>query len=331
MKILLLLCCLLPFTAQAATTLKLSTLYPDGTSVVKRIKQAGSAIEEQTEGRVKLKLYPGGTMGDDKAVQRKIRVGQLHGAIAQGGAFSRYYKDSQIYNMPMAFRTYDEVDYVRERLDPVLREGFEESGWITFGFIDGGFAYLMSNEPVRTVDQAREQKIWLPANDPLSATLADELDISPIQLNIGNVLTSLQTGAIDAFVSPPVAALTLQWHSRVQYLTDMPLMYTYGMLAIHEKYFARLDESDQQVVRTVLGEALDDLDEAGRQDSRDAYQAVLNQNVDAVEPKPEEREIWLEFSEQATRTLIEKGEVSRSMYERMNKLLAEYRNDSPEQ
>lgn len=328
MRVLVLLFCLLPFTVQAATTLKLSTLYPEGTSVVKRIKEAGSTIEKRTDGRVKLKLYPGGTMGDDRAVHRKIRVGQLHGAIAQSGAFARDYKDSQVYNTPMAFRDYDEVDYVRKRLDPELREGFEEAGWITFGFVDGGFAYLMSNEPVRTVEEVREQDVWLPANDPFSETLADELDVSPIQLNIGNVLTSLQTGAINAFVSPPVAALTLQWHSRVSHLTDMPIMYTFGMLAIHEKHFSRLEKKDRKVVRTVLNEALDELDENARKDSRDAYDAVLNQNVEAVKPSEKERKVWKDYADRAIETLIEDDEISRSRYERLQELLEEYRESN---
>lgn len=264
-------------------------------------------------------------MGDDQAVQRKIRVGQLHGAIAQGGAFSRYFKDSQVYNLPMAFRTYDEVDHVRERLDPVISKGFEEAGWTTFGFIDGGFAYLMSNEPVRSVEDVREQKIWLPANDPLSATLAEELEVSPIMLNIGNVLTSLQTGAINAFVAPPVAALTLQWHSRVTHLTDLPLMYTYGMMAIQERHFRRLEENDRKVVRNVLGQALDELDDASREDNRAAFRAVLNQNVAAVEPAAEQRRVWRQYADQATETLIEKGQVSRGIHERMRSLLRDYR------
>ncbi|HAS30663.1 MAG TPA: C4-dicarboxylate ABC transporter, partial [Alcanivorax sp.] len=79
-----------------ATTLKISTLYPDGTAVVKALKQAGDTIEQETDGRVSLKIYPGGVMGDDRAVQRKIRVGQLHGQMAQGGAFAGAYADSQI-------------------------------------------------------------------------------------------------------------------------------------------------------------------------------------------------------------------------------------------
>lgn len=321
-----LLICLLPLAANAATVLKISTLYPDGTAVVKGIKDAGAEIEKRTEGRVKLKVYPGGVMGDDRAVQRKIRIGQLHGAIAQGGAFARYYKDSQVYNAPLAFNNYEEVDYVRERLDPVIQQGFEDNGWATFGFIDGGFAYIMSNAPVKTVQDLRQQKIWLPANDPLSAELAEVLDISPIMLNIGSVLTSLQTGAIDAFAAPPVAALTLQWYSRVKYLTDMPLMYTFGMLAINKKYFSRLSEADRKVVREVLESTLNRLDKASRKDNRAAFESVVNQGVKPVTPPKDALETFHEYADKATQQLVEEGEFSREMLERMNRLLREYRS-----
>jgi TRAP-type C4-dicarboxylate transport system substrate-binding protein len=325
-RIAVLLCCLLPLGATAATTLKISTLYPDGTEVVNRIKQAGKTIAEQTDGRVKLKLYPGGVMGDDQAVQRKIRIGQLHGAIAQGGAFASAYKDSQIYNVPLAFNNYEEVDYVRERLDPVLREGFENNGWVTFGFIDGGFAYIMSNQPVKNVEQLREQKIWLPANDPLSAQLAEVLEISPIMLNIGAVLTSLQTGAIDAFAAPPVAALTLQWYSRVKYLTDMPLMYTFGMLAISDRHFSRIKEADRKVVRKLLSQAINDLDKSSREDNRQAFESVVKQGVEPVTPEEDALAEWHQYADKATQQLVEEGEFSAEMLARLNELLAEYRS-----
>lgn len=326
LRALVLLMLVLPGLVSAATVLKISTLYPDGTAVVKGIKDAGAQIEKRTEGRVKLKVYPGGVMGDDRAVQRKIRIGQLHGAIAQGGAFARYYKDSQVYNAPLAFNSYEEVDYVRERLDPVLKQGFEENGWATFGFIDGGFAYIMSNAPVKTVEDIRQQKIWLPANDPLSAELAEVLEVSPIMLNIGSVLTSLQTGAIDAFAAPPVAALTLQWYSRVKYLTDMPLMYTYGMLAISKKHFSRVGEADRQVVRDVLETTVGELDAASRKDNRAAFDSVVKQGVQPVEPPPEALQNFHEYADKATAQLVEEGEFSQDILNRMNGLLQEFRS-----
>ena len=71
---------LLPLSSAHATTLKIATLSPEGTAWMKMLRQAASNIEQRTNGSVKLKIYPGGVMGDDKAVLRKLRVGQLHGA-----------------------------------------------------------------------------------------------------------------------------------------------------------------------------------------------------------------------------------------------------------
>ena len=203
-------------------------------------------------------------MGDDRAVQRKISIGQLHGAVAQAGAFAQFYKDSQILNVPLAFKSYAEVDHVRAALDEEIKKGFEENGWVTFGGIDGGFAYVMSEKPVASVAQLREQKLWLPANDPASEKAARVFGLSPILLNIGTVLTSLQTGAVNAFAAPPVAALTLQWHSRVKHLTEVPLLYTYGVLAISNKHFAKLSAEDQKVVRSVLENTIAKLDQDSR-------------------------------------------------------------------
>lgn len=315
----------LPALAQAQT-LKISTLYPEGTTIVTALKDASSEIESRSEGRVKLKIYPGGVMGDDNAVHRKIKIGQLHGALTQAGAFARFYKDSQILNVPLAFRSYEEVDFVRSKLDPVIKQGFEKSGWITFGGVDGGFAYVMSDDPVASVAELQEQKLWLPANDPASAMGAKVFGLSPIMLNIGTVLTSLQTGAIDAFAAPPVAALTLQWYSRVDYLTDVPLLYTYGVLAISNKHFGKLSAADQAVVREVLEATFKQLDETSRAENVAAFDAIQQQGIQVIKPGPEQMANWEEYASKATVTLVEAGEVSQAMLDRLNALLKEFRS-----
>ncbi|MCG8392094.1 MAG: TRAP transporter substrate-binding protein DctP [Pseudomonadales bacterium] len=316
---------LLPLVASAATTLKISTLYPDGTTIVTGLKKAGKEIAEQTDGRVKLKIYPGGVMGDDRAVERKIRIGQLQGLVAQGGAFANAYKDSQILNVPLAFNNYDEVDAARAELDPVIQDGLEEGGWVSFGLLDGGFAYVMSEKPVKSLEDLRNQKLWLPANDEASAKAASAFELSPIMLNIGSVLTSLQTGAINAFAAPPVAALTLQWYSRVNYVTDMPLLYTFGLLGIHQKYFKRLSAEDQQVVRTVLESTLDKLDAQSRQENQSAFAAVQQQGLEVVTPTDAQHQEWKSYAERATNELVEEGEISQAMLDRLNAILAKQR------
>ncbi len=309
----------------AATELRIATQYPDGTSTVTELRKAGERISEATEGRVSLRIHPGGTMGDDRSVHRRIRVGQLHGAMAQLGAFARDYKDSQVLNVPLAFRSLDEVDHVRAELDEEIRAGFRENGWQVFGPVDGGFAYLMSRDPVASVKDLREQDIWLPANDPASEKAAKAFEISPVVLDVGNVLTSLQTGVIDAFIAPPVAALTLQWYGRVRYITDLPLLYTWGLLAISDRHFRRLSEADQQTVREILDETFERLDRKERESNRQALQAVQNQGIELVEPDDAQREQWRHYADKATEELVKAGEVSEEMLSRMEKLLEEYR------
>ena len=314
----------LPVSA-AAMELKISTLYPDGTSAVNALRAAGKQLAEETDGRVSIRVYAGGTMGDDRAVQRRIRIGQLHGQLAQAGAFASHYKDSQILNLPLSFRSLEEVDHVRETLDPMIREGFEDNGWVVFGPVDGGFAYLMTRNPVASVADLRRQKVWLPAGDSGSAMAAREFGVSPVVLNVGAVLTSLQTGTIDAFAAPAVPALTLQWYSRVNHFTDMPLLYTYGILALGKQHVERLSDEDQATLRRVLTDAFAEMDRKERADNQRAMQALKAQGLEPVEPNDEQLSEWRKLADQATDRLVEGGQVSADMLERLNTLLDEYR------
>ena len=104
--------CLLA-AAAAAQELKIATLAPDGTSWMKEMRAAAETLTTASGGRVRLKFYPGGVMGNDATVLRKIQIGQLHGGAVTVLALARIYPDSQLYGLPMLFRSYAEVDYVR--------------------------------------------------------------------------------------------------------------------------------------------------------------------------------------------------------------------------
>jgi len=314
--------------AAAAETLKISTQYPDGNAVLYELKRAAQAIEEQTEGRLELKFYPGGVMGDDQAVQRKIRIGQLHGALIQSGALASAYPDAQVLNAPLLFRNYEEVDAVRAELDPVIEDGLAENGWQTFGLIEAGFAYGMSQQPITTMDSLKQQKLWLPANDPLSEQIARAFDINPIVLNIGDVLTALQTGAIDAVVVPPVGAITLQWYSRLEYLTDAPFMYTYGVVALSDRAYSRLPEADRAILDAELRKASVAIDTQNREDNQAAMEALKKLGIEVVKPGPEDMAELQRESEAATSALIREDQFSQSIYERVRALIDRVRSDS---
>src|ERR1019366_3527986 len=149
---------IVPCVQSQASSLKIATFAPDGTQWMQELRKGGEEIEKRTEGRVTVKYYPGGSMGSDRVVLRKIRAGQLQGGALTGGALAEIYPDAQIYNLPMLFRSYDELDYVRARMDKVIAQGIEAHGFVTFGITDGGFAYLMSSSQIKGVDDLKSQK-----------------------------------------------------------------------------------------------------------------------------------------------------------------------------
>lgn len=309
-----------------AEELKISTQYPDGNAVLNELRRAGAAIKTQTDGRVDIRYYPGGVMGDDQAVQRKIRIGQLQGAFVQSGALASAFRDSQVLNAPLLFRDYDEVDAVREELDSDIEQGFDEGGWKTFGLIEAGFAYGMSQQPISSMDTLKAQKLWLPANDPFSEQIARAFGINPIVLNIGDVLTALQTGAIDAIVAPPVGAITLQWYSRVDYLTDAPFMYTYGVLALSERAYSRLSTEDQAIVEAEFRKASETIDQQTRVDNLRSFAALETLGIDIVEPSSADRAALEAESEAATRLLIERDQFSADIYQKVSDILTRHRD-----
>jgi len=313
-------------TGVQATVFKISTEYPDGNAVLNELRAVGERIEAQTEGRVTFKFYPGGVMGDGTAVQRKIRIGQLHGTFIHSGALAESYKNSQVLNAPLLFRDFDEVDAVRAEFDPILNQGFIDSGWHTYGLIEGGFAYAMTAVPATDIETLKSQKLWLPANDPFSEKIARAFDISPIVLNIGDVLTALQTGAIDAIVTPPVGAITLQWYSRTKYLTDAPFMYTYGVIALAEKAVQRLSEADQEILAAELTASSKTLDTMARSDNLTAFTALESLGINIVQLVPEVRAAFEQEAAQATEKLIELGEIEQALYDRIVVVLDRIRN-----
>jgi TRAP-type C4-dicarboxylate transport system substrate-binding protein len=265
-----------------AKTIKIATIVPDGSSWLVEMRRAGKEIERQTAGRVKLKFYPGGVMGHEKTVLRKLRAGQLHGGAFMSGALTAVYPDVELYSLPLLFRSYEEVDYVRERMDDQLKVGLTKAGFVALSISDGGFAYVLSQKSLRRVKDLAGAKVWLPEDDVMSQVTLDIAGVSPVPLAIADVYTALQTGLVDTVAAPPMGAIAFQWHTKVRYLTDVPLMYLVGILAVDRGTFEKLSPEDQAVLRQVVGEASRRLDQENRVGEENAKQALRKQGIEFV-------------------------------------------------
>ncbi len=313
-------------TSVDAKTLKIATLMPEGSSFVSEMRQAGNHIQERTDGRVKLKFYPGGVMGNGKTVMRKMRVGQLHGAALTSGPLASIYPDIEIYSLPLFFRNYDEVEYVRERLDEKLKAGLAKVGFTALSISDGGFAYLFSRTAIRRVEDLSKAKIWIPEDDIMSQTVLEIAGVSPIPLPTADVYTALQTGLIDTVAAPPMGAIAFQWHTRVNTMTNVPLMYLIGIFTIDSKTFKRLRPEDQAIVREEIANASKRLDAETRRGNANAAEALKNQGIEFVMASSEEEiERWHDISIQAIERLRGFNRYSESLLDEMIELINVYR------
>lgn len=309
----------------AAVTLKIATLSPEGSSWMKAMRAAGEQVARDTSGRVVLKFYPGGVMGDDKAVLRKIRFRQLHGAALTGGSLTSAFTDVQLYNLPMVFENLGEVDYVRARMDEYILAGLKAHGYTALGIAEVGFAYAMSNVDDASVEGARRQKVWVPDGDPGTAYTAQAFGIAPVPLTIADVLAGLQTGLINAVAMPPVGAVALQWHTQLKYLVDLPLMYVYGTFVLANDSIEGLSEADRAVVNDVLSTGLAGVDAGNRKDHTAALGALGRQGVKSIEPTSAQVDVWRDHAHRATEHLLDQEVVTRAAYETMMAHLTAYR------
>lgn len=307
-----------------AATLKIATIAPAGTTWMKEMKQGASEIKKKTEGRVKLKFYPGGVMGNDQSVHRKIKIGQLHGGAFTSGGLSHAYPGIQALSLPMLFTSFDEVDYVRARVDDQLKQDIEKSGFVLLGISEGGFARILSNEALTDLESIRKSKVWIPEGDELVNDAFNTLGISPVSLPVSDVFTGLQTGLIETVAVNPTAAIAFQWHTNMAYMTDTPLTYIIGTLAIQKKAFDKIKAADQLIVRAEIDRVFKRLDVINRADNKSAAQALRNQGIEFISPTEDERKRWKGLATKSIEGMIVSGRVSKAMYDEVKRHLNDF-------
>jgi len=319
--------CLLvaPAALAAQTQIKIATIAPENSGWMKQMRAGAKEISERTDDRVVLKFYGGGVMGNDAKILRKMRIGQLHGASFTPSALTERYPNLNLYGFPLLFDSLDEVDFVRERFDDRIVAGLEEAGLVGFGITGGGFAKIMSNVPVTGYDDLKGRKVWVPEGDNSTLAAMEALGLSPVVLPITDVLTGLQTGLIDIVGTPPVGAVALQWYTKVKYVTDFPVVYTYAVLVVEKKAFDRLSTDDQAVFSEVMSGIYRAFDEYTLAENEGAVEALKSNGIEFLELAPGEVDKWRERVLQINLENVDKGMVSADLYREMLTALQEFR------
>lgn len=305
------------FSPAIAKDIKIATISPDGTLWMKEMRAGAGEIKKRTQGRVVIKFYPGGVMGNDSSVLRKIRIGQLQGGAVTSGSLSDIHPDIDIYGLPYLFSSLEQVDYVRKVMDEALINGLEEKGFVSFGFGEGGFTYMMSDSELSTVDDVRQQKVWIPSGNKVGEAVFSSADVSPVTLPVSDVLTGLQTGLVNTVITSPIGAIALQWHTRIKYMIDVPLTYLTAVLVLDKKIFNKLKKEDQEIVRTVMRAVFERIDAGNRKDNVAARDALMKQGIKFTSLSESALAEWHVIGKKAMKKLEEDNNYSDATYNKI--------------
>jgi TRAP-type C4-dicarboxylate transport system substrate-binding protein len=316
--------CFFSLYAQAFT-FKIATLSPDGSVWMEKMREGATEIETKTSKRVSFKFYPGGVMGDDSSVLKKMRFNQLNGAAVTSAGLSTVYPDIQLYTLVLKFNSLAEIDYVRQKMDHELVSGLDKKELTSLGFAELGLSYLMSTQPIRNLADMKGQKAWSPDNNKLVFNAQKALGVSPIPLAMGDVLMGLQTGMINVVAGSPVGALALQWQTKIKYMNKLPMSYVFGVLAVNKKDFDKLSKEDQAVVSQIMAKALGDINQRSRDDNQKASETLKTQGVEFIDPTPEAATEIKALLKDADLELVKSGGLSADLVKELNQHLADFR------
>ncbi len=305
-----------------AQTIKIATLAPDGSAWMRELRAAAAEVRQGTEGRVDVKFYPGGVMGNDAVVLRKMRLGQLQGGVLTASELSQVYPDAPLYSLPFLFDSWDEVARARAVADPMLAKGFEERGLRMLGVSGVGFAYLMGAKPLHSRADVAGIKLWVPHNDTIAIRTFEAAGVSAIPLPIGDVFTSLQTGMVDTVANTPSGAVALQWHGRMRHMVDLPLTFVVGYLVLDEKAWKKLSAADQAVLARAFDDAARRMDANVQRDNEAALEAMKKQGLSVGSLEPEEAARWRAAGEQVISRMAASGEISPALLAAVREALA---------
>jgi len=319
-RIFLFLLLVITFTGQAHAgnpkyIFKVASLAPDGSVWARRFRDFTREVEEKSNGEIGFKIYAGGVMGDDRAMYRKMRVGQLNGGGFTMTGISEVVPDFRVLGIPFLFNSYDEVDRVKEKLLPRFEKEFDKQGLVLLALSEVGFIYTMSSFPISTLAELKQSKPWAPEGDPVSKILLETVGVTPIPLSIPDVLTSLQTGLINTAFNSFYGSIVMQWFTKISYITDIPFVYAYGAFILDKKTFSRLPPHYAGMMKTAAQTHFSKLLTDTRKSNEEALQVLLQNNITLIKPTPiTKAELQNNYRDQAVQKLIDDA-FSRSIYE----------------
>ena len=305
-------------------SIKFATIAPEGSTWMNVMKEYDAAVRKESGGRMGFKIYAGGVQGDEKSVLRKIRVGQLQSGGFTGVGMGEIAPKVRILDSPFLVRNDDEIDMLYKDFGKEFEQAFEGGGYVLLGWAEVGFVHVFTSTPIRKEEDLKGIKMWTWEGDPIAETAFRALGVNPIPLSVVDVMTSLQTGLIDAFYTTPYAAIALQWYARVKYMVDVPLADAAGSVLISKKYYDQLPADLQEILLRNGRLYISKLTQLSRQDNKNAVSELKKRGITILTANDKDVLEYIQVGNRSRRMLIGKL-YSEDLLNRVEKSLVDFR------
>jgi TRAP-type C4-dicarboxylate transport system substrate-binding protein len=231
--------------AAQQTVIKMGTLAPEGSPWHQVLQRMGERWRKASGGRVKLTIYAGGILGDEPDMVNKMRIGQIQAVALSGAGMADIEPGVSCLQIPMMFESYEELDYVRDRIAPRLEKMIEARGFLVLNWGDAGWVHFFTRSPAMRLDDMRRMKLFTWAGDSDTLELWKANGFRAVPLAATDILTGLQTGLIDAVPTTPLYALLNQSFGLAKYMNDVKWAPLVGATLISKKAWESLPQSER--------------------------------------------------------------------------------------
>jgi TRAP-type transport system periplasmic protein len=243
-------------------------------------------------GKYALRIYPGGVRGDESGMILKARIGELQAVGLSGVGLALVEPAVACLQIPMLIDSYEEFDYVRERITPRLEALLEKRGFVLLQWSDVGWVHFFTKTPVRTPDDLRRLKLFTSAGDPEAEKLYKDFGFMVVPLAVTDMLPSLRTNLIEAFDVPPLFALLDQSFGLAKNMLDVKWAPLAGATLVSKRTWDRVPPATRaEMLRAARGASLRARDEV-RKMGDDAVAVMREKGLNVVRADPTERQKW---------------------------------------
>jgi len=304
--------------AEATHQLRIATLAPRQSPLGDIYQTFKIGMRKATDGQVHVKMYYGGVAGDEISVVRKMRVGQLDGALITSTGLSALVRQVLVLEAPGLIRSYPELDAVREDLAPQLEALFDKAGYKLVAWGDAGKTRIFSTSKIFGPSDLRKVRPWVWRDSATMRAFIKAAGANGVLLNLPEVYSALQTGIIDTVIASSVGVLAFQWHTKLKTMAKQAGGIVTGAFVIRKDHLATLPQEARDYLEEVSGETEDRLRVEGRKIDDEAAQ-TLSERLKVINLFRAQRQ-WEEVQFTARESLVGRM-YSRALLTRVQEIL----------